>query len=114
MTFRQETLDHSTAASRAAIIPAIDSAAREGTPVARRRFQKGSVYMNATRTMWLGMYAEYSLDSQGVEVRKRQQIVLCPVRVDGIVKTKRDAQRLLQPCLDKVNASISQPSRERK
>ena len=44
--------------------------------------------MNATRTMWLGMYAEYSLDSQGVEVRKRQQIVLCPVRVDGIVKTK--------------------------
>jgi len=114
VTFRQETLDHSTAAPRAAIIPPIDSAAREGTPVARRRFQKGSVYMNTTRTMWFGMYAEYSLDSQGVEVRKRQQIALCPVRVDSIVKTKRDAQRLLQPYLDKVNASISQPSRERK
>ena len=70
--------------------------------------------MNATRTMWLGMFAEYSLDSQGVEVRKRQQIVLCPVRLDSSIKTKRDAQRLLQPYLDKVNASIAQPSRERK
>ena len=62
------------------IIP-IDSTARNGESVARRRFQKGSVFLNKTKTVWLGCIAEYVLDSHGVEKRKRKQVVLCPVKI---------------------------------
>lgn len=82
--------------------------------MSRRRFQKGSVFLNKTGTQWLGMYAEYVLDSQGVERRKRKQIVLCPVKKGDVVTRKREAQKLLQPYLDKVNSSLSAPARERK
>jgi integrase len=60
------------------------------------------------------MFSEYILDSHGIERRIRKQVVLCPVKTGEIVTRKRDAQRLLQPFLDKVNASLSTPSRERK
>jgi integrase len=93
---------------------AIDSTAK-GATVARRRFQRGSVFKNKTRTVWLGMYSEYVLDSSGVEKRKRKQVVLGAVRQpDGNDMTKREAQRLLQPYVDRVNASISAPGREHK
>jgi integrase len=82
--------------------------------VARRRFQKGSVFLNKTKTQWLGMYAEYILDSQGVERRRRKQVVLCPVRIGDVVTRKREAQKLLQPYLDHVNSSMSAPAREHK
>lgn len=82
--------------------------------MARRRFQKGSVFLNKTKTLWLGMYAEYVLDSHGVEVRKRNQVVLCPVKMGDKIMHKRDAQRLLQPHLDRVNCSLATPTRERK
>ncbi len=81
-------------------ITAIDSAAQNGDSVARRRFQKGSVFLNKTKTQWLGMYAEYVLDAHGVEVRKRKQVVLCPVKIGDKVTGKREAQKLLQPYLD--------------
>ena len=42
---------------------------KKGTTVHRKRFQKGSVYMNANKTMWLGAYSEYVLDGHGVEQR---------------------------------------------
>lgn len=94
---------------------AIGSAARIGESVARRRYQRGSVYQNKARTMWLGMYSEYVLDSHGVEKRARHQVVLGPVRKpDGTQMSKREAQRLLQPCVDRVNSSLSEPAREHK
>jgi integrase len=82
--------------------------------VARRRFQKGSVFLNKAKTLWLGMYAEYVLDSNGVETRKRNQVVLCPVKMGDKITHKREAQRLLQPYLDRVNSSLTAPARERK
>ena len=82
--------------------------------MSRRRFQKGSCYLNKTKTQWLGMYSEYVLDSNGVERRIRKQVVLCSVKNGETITRKRDAQRLLQPFLDRVNASLSTPSRERK
>jgi len=83
--------------------------------VARRRYQRGSVFQNRAKTVWLGAYSEYVLDSDGVEKRKRKSIVLGPVRKpDGEEMRKREALRLLQPYLDRVNSSISAPSREHK
>lgn len=92
---------------------AIDSAARNGETVARRRYQRGSVFLNKAKTVWLGMYAEYVLDSNGVEKRSRRQIVLGPVRkMDGAEMRKREALRLLQPYVDRVNSSLSMPAKE--
>lgn len=82
--------------------------------MARRRFQKGSVFLNKTKTLWLGMYSEYVLDSHGVEKRVRKQVTLCPVKVGDQITRKREAQRMLQPYLDRVNSSIASPARERK
>ena len=82
--------------------------------MARRRFQRGSVFLNKTKTQWLGMFAEYVLDSHGVERRIRNQVVLCPVKIGETVTRKREAQRLLQPYLDRVNSSLAAPVRERK
>src|SRR5437660_1547094 len=65
--------------------------------VARRRFQRGSVFLNKSKTQWLGMYAEYVLNQHGVEQRLRKQVVLCPVKLGDKITRKRDAQRLLQP-----------------
>jgi integrase len=93
----------------------VDSAALEKRKtVSRRRFQRGSVFLSKAKTMWLGAYASYVLDSNGVETRKRREIVLCPVLKDGVRVTKRDAQKLLQPFLDGVNNSIAAPDKERK
>jgi integrase len=98
----------------ATILPAIDSTAK-GEIVARRRFQRGSVYQNRAKTVWLGMYSEYVLDSNGVERRRRKSVVLGLVRKsNGEGMRRREAQRLLQPYIDRVNSSISGPSREHK
>jgi integrase len=72
------------------------------------------VFLNKAKTQWLGMYAEYVLDSHGSERRIRKQIVLSPVKTGETITRKRDAQRLLQPYLDRVNSSLSAPLRERK
>ena len=48
----------------------------------------------------------YVLDANGVEIKQRQQPVLCSVRdAQGKNVTKRQAERLLQPRLDVANAS---------
>jgi integrase len=96
-------------------LPAIDSTARNGAnSVARRRFQRGSTFLNKTKTMWLGGFAEYVLDSHGIEQRIRRQVVLCPVKSGDVVMRKRDAQKLLQPYIDRVNTSLAAPARARK
>ncbi len=82
--------------------------------MARRRFQRGSVFPNKTRTMWLGQYCEYVLDSHGVEKRIRKQVVLCPCKIGETIIRKREAQKLLQPYVDRVNAALATPTRERK
>ncbi len=72
------------------------------------------MYQNKTKTLWLGMYSEYVLDTHGAEVRKRLQIVLCPAKNVDKTVGKREAQRLLQPFVDRVNTVLSEPIRERK
>jgi integrase len=93
---------------------AIGLTARNGESVSRRRFQKGSVFQNKTKTMWMGDYSEYVLDAHGVEKRIHKQFALCPVKHDGVNVGKREAQRILQPYIDRVNTSIASPARERK
>jgi hypothetical protein len=98
----------------AKIAPAIDSTAK-GETVARRRFQRGSVYKNRSKTVWLGAYAEYMLAPNGEEKRKRRTVVFCTVRKpNGSELTKREAQRLLQPYVDRINSSLANPTRELK
>lgn len=83
--------------------------------MARRRFQRGSVFKNRAKTAWLGQYSNYVLGSSGSDKRIRKQICLGPVRKpDGGDMTKREAQRLLQPFVDRVNASIGSPVRDHK
>lgn len=74
----------------------------------RKRFQRGSVYLNANKTMWLGAYCEYVLDAHGVEKRVRKQITLSPAKMGDTKISKRDAMRLLQPHLDMVNSGALQ------
>lgn len=102
------------AASKVRIDTTTDSEARTGESVQRRRFQRGSVRLNKSKTVWLGEYAEYVLDAHGAEKRIRHQIVLSPVRVDDKAIGKREAQRLLQPYVDRVNVALAMPARERK
>lgn len=90
------------------------STARNGESVRRRRFQRGSVRLNKNKTVWLGEYAEYVLDANGAEKRIRHQIVLRPVRTEDKTIGKREAQRLLQPYVDRVNVALAAPVRERK
>ena len=80
----------------------------------RRRFQRGSVRLNKSRTLWIGEYAEYGLDAHGAEKRIRHQIVLSPVKNEDKTIGKREAQRLLQPYVDRVNGALAAPVRERK
>jgi len=86
--------------------------------VSRRRYQRGSVFPNKTKTLWLGMYTEYVLDEHGVERRERKQVTLSPMKIiDADCErkvTKREAQKLLQPYVDRVNLALSAPIRERK
>ena len=96
------------------ITPTTGSTARNGDSVQRRRFQRGSVHMNTSKTLWMGAYIEYALDTNGQEKRIRKQIVLCPVRTGEKVTGKREAMRLLQPYVDRVNVALATPVRERK
>ena len=74
--------------------------------MARRRFQASSPYKNKTKTLWKGSFSKYILDSNGTERRKRTEITLGPGTM-----TKRQAQHILQPYIDEVNASIGKPLR---
>lgn len=115
---RQSTAKHKP--NVAAILSeaaATDSTARKGigSTVARRRFQRGTVYLNPTKTQWIGAYSEYALDRHGVERRTRVRIVLSPARKqDGTPVRKNEAKNLLQPYINRVNEQSTFPSRERK
>jgi hypothetical protein len=73
--------------------------------VQRRRYQRGSVRLNKSKTLWIGECAEYVLDAHGLEKRIRHQIVLSPVKTEEKTIGKREAQRLLQPYVDRVNVA---------
>jgi integrase len=90
------------------------TARKEEDNVQRRRFQRGSVRLNKTKTLWTGEYVEYSLDAHGIEKRIRHSLVLCPAKNGEKTTGKREAQRLLQPYVDRVNVALSNPVRERK
>lgn len=79
----------------------------------RRRFQHGSVRLNKSKTAWIGEYNEYVLDAHGAEKRIRHQRVLSPVKFEDKTIGKREAQRLLQPYVDRVNVALADPVRER-
>lgn len=63
--------------------------------------------MNANKTLWLGAYTEYVLDGHGVETRVRKQVTLSPVKTGDNKLSKRDAMRILQPHLDRVNGGAT-------
>jgi integrase len=101
-------------AKRRAKIASTTGSSADGDSVQRRRFQRGSVRLNKTRTLWIGEYAEYALDAHGAEKRIRKQIVLSPVKHQDKAIGKREAMRLLQPYVDRVNVALAAPVRERK
>ncbi len=69
--------------------------------------------LNSARNAWLGWLTEYHRDAAGTEYRKRRKLTLCPLRKeDGTAVSKREALRLLQPHVDRVNASIATPKEE--
>ncbi|MGA7524645.1 MAG: site-specific integrase [Acidobacteriaceae bacterium] len=73
------------------------------------------MYLNSTKTQWLGAYSEYALDGHGVERRKRVRIVLSPARKDDSTPVRKsEAKNLLQPYLNRVNEQSAFPARERK
>jgi integrase len=85
-----------------------EDTATKGQTVTRKRYQKGSVYLNATGSTWLGSFSEYVIDSDGVERRIRKQITLSPVKMGDTKITKREAMRILQPYLDRANSGATQ------
>jgi integrase len=61
------------------------------------------------------MYSDYVLDSNGIEKRVRRQVSLGPIRKpDGTQMSKREAQRLLQPYVDRANSTLSALARGHK
>ena len=48
--------------------------------MARRKFQRGSVFLNKTKTMWFGSYSNYQIGTDGVERRVQKQITISPDR----------------------------------
>ncbi|MFZ0279227.1 MAG: tyrosine-type recombinase/integrase [Candidatus Sulfotelmatobacter sp.] len=69
--------------------------------------------LNTAGNVWIGVYAEYRIDSTGTETRKQKKIQLCPrVKPDGSKTTEREALHLLQPHLNKENARIGTPVEE--
>ncbi len=84
----------------------------KGETVARRRFQKGSVRQRSN--VWIGRFLEDVVE-HGIVRRKHRTVLLCPVRTsDGRAVTERQALRLLQPYLDKVNSATYQPEQVKK
>jgi hypothetical protein len=66
--------------------------------------------MNRTKTLWKTTVTDYVRGSDGVERRKRREITLGRVAA----MTKREAQRKLQPYVDRVDAAAFNPTREEK
>jgi integrase len=62
----------------------------------------------------MGAYTEYALDTNGAEQRIRKQVVLSPVKIGEKATGKREAQRLLQPFVDRANLALSSPVNGRK
>jgi integrase len=62
----------------------------------------------------MGAYTEYALDPNGAEQRIRKQVVLSPVKIGEKTTGKREAQRLLQPFVDRANLALSSPVSGRK
>jgi len=78
--------------------------------VARRRFQNPKPYMNKTKTLWKACLATYERADSGVEGRYRKEITLAPTKTT----TFREAKRILQPILDRANASAFNPTTKQK
>jgi len=57
---------------------------------------RGTVYLNATKTQWIGAYSEYALDAHGVERRKRVRIVLSSARKDDGTPVRRVPLKAIQ------------------
>src|SRR5256885_9677633 len=91
------------AASRAA-----ESTSEEHSSMARRRYQKGSVFLRGKNPVWVGRYREDLIQPDGKIVRKRCSIVL------GTRKeypTKRLAERRMDAELARINAPSYRPGR---
>jgi integrase len=89
------------------IASAIDSAARNGESVARRRYQRGSVYQNKAKTVWLGNYTEYVLDSGGEEKRVRRDWATVRLIWEAAIAQACVDRVLPKPRLPRVSRKVS-------
>lgn len=71
--------------------------------MARRRYQKGSVYQRGG--LWYGRYYERVILADGTEGKVRRNEPL------GECKTEKMALRALEPILAKINANVHRPIR---
>jgi len=80
--------------------------------VARRRFQQGSVRRRGN--VWIGRYLEDVVENGAIR-RKHRTVTLALIRgFDGKAVSERQARRLFQPYLDKVNSATNQALQPKK
>src|SRR5258706_11726373 len=79
-----------------------------GGDLARRRYQKGSIFFSKKRQEWLGRYREDTIRPDGTIIRTRPQIVLGTKRE---LPTQRLAARKLDEILSRINHVAYQPTR---
>ncbi len=81
-------------------------AAGKEEPVARPRWQTGSLFKRGKRnSVWVGRFREDFLTEDGSRLRRKRSVVLGPVRELG----KRDAERLLSERLAAINQGRHKP-----
>src|SRR5262249_42072686 len=84
------------------------STSKEGRSMARRRFQTGRVIVRGkNKTVFVGRWREEVIQGDGTSRVERTMVVVS----FGELKTKRIAQRLLDPILAKINSFDYRPSK---
>jgi integrase len=86
-----------------------ESASEEGSSMARRRYQTGRVFVRGKKQpMFVGRWREDVIVEGNQTIRVERSVVLGSI---AELKTKKNAQRALQPFLDKVNSLDYRPAK---
>lgn len=85
-----------------------EPASKEGSSMARRRYQTGRVFKRGKRNpVWIGRYREDAIQPDGKTGRIYRSIILGPVSQ----LTEKQARRVLEPYLARVNSIDYRPER---
>lgn len=76
--------------------------------MARRRYQRGSVFLRGQNPVWVGRYREDILRPDGKVIRQRRSVVL---GTKSEFPTKRLAERRMDHLLARINAPSYRPAR---